>query len=35
MMALIRYQAQAKDGYLHANRMPLYVSLGWPMEPPA
>ena len=30
MMALIRYQAQAKDGYLHANRMPLYVSLGWP-----
>lgn len=30
MMALIRYQAQAKDGYLRANRMPLYVSLGWP-----
>lgn len=30
MMALIRYQARAKDGYLRANRMPLYVSLGWP-----
>lgn len=30
MMALIRYQAQAKDGYLRANSMPLYVSLGWP-----
>jgi hypothetical protein len=30
MMALIRYQAQAKDGYLRANPMPLYVSLGWP-----
>lgn len=30
MMALIRYQAHAKDGYLRANSMPLYVSLGWP-----
>lgn len=30
MTALIRYQATAKDGYLRANRMPLYVSLSWP-----
>ncbi|MEP7184372.1 MAG: hypothetical protein ABI767_00930 [Rhodanobacter sp.] len=30
MVALVRYQANAKDGYLRANRMPLYVSLYWP-----
>ena len=30
MMALVRYQATSKDGYLHANRMPLYVSVSWP-----
>jgi hypothetical protein len=30
MVALIRYQLAAKDGYLHANRMPLYVGLSWP-----
>lgn len=30
MIALVRYQAYAKDGYLRANRMPLYVSLNWP-----
>lgn len=30
MVALVRYQATAKDGYLHDNRMPLYVSLSWP-----
>lgn len=30
MIALVRYQAQAKDGYLRANPMPLYVSLNWP-----
>jgi hypothetical protein len=30
MVALVRYQATAKDGYVRQNRMPLYVSLGWP-----
>jgi hypothetical protein len=30
MVALVRYQATAKDGYVHANRMPLYVSMSWP-----
>lgn len=30
MIALVRYQAQSKDGYLHANPMPLYVALSWP-----
>lgn len=30
MMALIRYQVTAKDGYLRANPMPLYVALSWP-----
>lgn len=30
MIALIRYQAAGKDGYLRANPMPLYVSLNWP-----
>lgn len=30
MAALIRYQATAKDGYLRANHMPVYVSLSWP-----
>ncbi|QRP62464.1 hypothetical protein I6J77_09885 [Rhodanobacter sp. FDAARGOS 1247] len=30
MIALVRYQVQAKDGYLRANSMPLYVSLSWP-----
>ena len=30
MIALVRYQVAAKDGYLHGNRMPLYVSVGWP-----
>lgn len=29
MVALVRYQATAKDGYVRANRMPLYVSMGW------
>jgi hypothetical protein len=30
MVALVRYQMTAKDGYLRENRMPLYVSMGWP-----
>lgn len=30
MVALVRYQATAKDGYVRASRMPLYVSMGWP-----
>lgn len=30
MVALVRYQATAKDGYVRANRMPLYVSMSWP-----
>lgn len=30
MVALVRYQATAKDGYVHDNRMPLYVSMSWP-----
>jgi hypothetical protein len=30
MVALVRYQATAKDGYVRANRMPLYVSISWP-----
>lgn len=32
MIALVRYQANAEDGYLRANRMPLYVSLYWPND---
>ena len=30
MVALVRYQATAKDGYVRQNRMPLYVSMDWP-----
>lgn len=30
MIALLRYQVTAKDGYLRANRMPVYVSMSWP-----
>ncbi|SEI44678.1 hypothetical protein [Frateuria terrea] len=30
MIALVRYQVTAEDGYLHANRMPVYVSMSWP-----
>lgn len=30
MVALVRFQATAPDGYVHANRMPLYVSMSWP-----
>lgn len=30
MGALIRYQALNPEGYLHQNRMPVYVSMSWP-----
>lgn len=30
MIALVRYQTTAKDGYIHGGRMPLYVSMYWP-----
>ncbi|MFK2905335.1 hypothetical protein ISP17_15335 [Dyella ginsengisoli] len=34
MGALIRYQALNSRGYLHQNRMPVYVSMSWPDNRP-
>lgn len=34
MGALIRYQTMNSKGYLHQNRMPVYVSMSWPDDRP-